>query len=153
MDALPSYKLTKLKAKQAVRMMSSVPQFIDIEDKVAGPLTIKQLGWMIALGAVLLLLFAVFDRVVAIVIGIPIALLFVALAFYKPNGMPMVSFIGHSFVYMFSPKVAMWERPIPEMTTVAPRTENKKEPAPQSKELNREKLKELARIIDSRGRG
>ncbi|EKD71060.1 MAG: hypothetical protein ACD_46C00281G0001, partial [uncultured bacterium] len=40
-------------------MLINVPQYIDVEDKVAGPLTIKQLGWLIALGIMLLILWNV----------------------------------------------------------------------------------------------
>jgi hypothetical protein len=40
-------------------MMTSVPQFIDVEDKVAGPFSWRQLGWMVGMGAVLFLLYTV----------------------------------------------------------------------------------------------
>lgn len=133
--------------------MSSVPQFIDVEDKVAGPLTWKQLGWMIGMGAVLLLMFLMLDKVVMIVLSIPVVLLFVALAFYKPNGMPLASFFGHGALFLFRPKIALWERPIPRMVTVAPQSQVAKEVAPPvKKELNQDTLKELARMIDG-GRG
>jgi hypothetical protein len=82
-------------------MMFSVPQFIDVEDKIAGPLTWKQLGWMIGMGAVVLAIFAIFDTSLAIVFTVPTVLLFCALAFYKPDGFTMISFMSNSFLFFF----------------------------------------------------
>lgn len=135
--------------------MSSVPQFVDVEDKIAGPLTWKQLLWMIAMGAVLLVLFTTFGTTLAIVFGIPVVLIFLALAFYKPNGFPLVSFIGQAVLFLFRPKVAVWERPVISMVSVKPRSENTKEQATEvqpEKQLTRDRLKELARIMDNQGR-
>ena len=134
--------------------MSSVPQFIDIEDKVAGPLTWKQLGWMMAMGAIVLTLLGVLGTGAGIVVSIPVVLLFVALAFYKPNGFPMTAFIGQATLFLFRPKMAVWERPTPVMTSV--KSEAPKEVAQEvvgDKALTPDKLKELARLIDSQRSG
>lgn len=136
--------------------MSSVPQFVDVEDKIAGPLTWKQLLWMIAMGAVLLILFTTFGTTLAIVFGIPVVLLFIALAFYKPNGFTLASFIGQGVLFLFRPKVAVWERPVMPMVSVKPRSENTQAQVAEAqpdKQLTRDKLKELARLMDSQGRG
>lgn len=133
-------------------MMSSVPQFVDVEDKIAGPLTWRQLLWMIAMGAVLLVLFTTFGTTLAIVFGIPVVLLFIALAFYKPNGFTLSSFIGQAVLFLFRPKVAVWERPVMPMVSVKSRSENNKpqEEVQPEKQLTRDTLKELARIMDRR---
>lgn len=132
--------------------MSSVPQFVDVEDKIAGPLTWRQLLWMIAMGAVLLVLFTTFGTTLAIVFGIPVVLLFIALAFYKPNGFTLSSFIGQAVLFLFRPKVAVWERPVMPMVSVKSRSENNKpqEEMRPEKQLTRDTLKELARIMDRR---
>ena len=133
--------------------MSSVPQFVDVEDKIAGPLTWRQLLWMIAMGAVLLVLFTTFGTTLAIVFGIPVVLLFIALAFYKPNGFTLSSFIGQAVLFLFRPKVAVWERPAMPMVSVKLRSENKESkasPVQPEKRLTRDTLKELARIMDRR---
>lgn len=136
-------------------MMSSVPQFVDVEDKVAGPLTWKQLLWMLAMGGVLLVVFLMFSTTISILIAIPVVLAFLALAFYKPNGFPLSAFIGQAFFFMFRPKIAVWERPVMPMVSVKPKAEPEKEVpvAAVAKDLNRDKLRELARIMDSQGRG
>lgn len=131
-------------------MMFSVPQFIDVEDKVAGPLTWKQLGWMIGMGAAILLIFAIFDTSLSIVLSIPVVLLFCALAFYKPNGFPLTSFIGSGTFFLFRPKIAVWERPtgvLPKVTQKAPADETEKPPVI-DRQLTREKIAALAQMID-----
>lgn len=128
--------------------MFSVPQFIDVEDKIAGPLTWKQLGWMIAMGAVLLVMFLMFKQGFALVAAVPVVLLFVALAFYKPNGFPLTTFIFHGTMFFFRPKIAVWERPVHHVVP------EKKEPEkPEINEAEHErpstdKIKELAKLID-----
>jgi hypothetical protein len=132
-------------------MMSSVPQFIDVEDKIAGPLTWKQLGWMIAMGAVIFICFSIFDTTLTIIVSIPVVMLFVALAFYRPNGFSMISFLGSGVFFLFRPKLAVWERPAAPVVSSKAETEPKVTVAPvQDKHMTREKLAELARTIDSK---
>ncbi len=135
-------------------MMFSVPQFIDIEDRIAGPLTWKQLGWMIAMGAVILIIRTLFDTALTIIVAIPIILLFASLAFYKPNGFPMTVFLTNAVLFFFRPKVAVWERPSgPVRQHKEPvRPVEAVDPNQGNRQMTREKLVELARLMDSRGR-
>lgn len=135
-------------------MMINVPQFIDIEDKIVGPLTAKQLGWMIFLGIVLLILWKMAPLPVFIVIGLPLALLVGGLAFYRPYGQPLGGFIIFGIMYFFRPKIYFWKRPIQSGGANIPQK------APNSKEnqfLNKEKsiskesLAGLAGLLDSEG--
>lgn len=130
--------------------MFSVPQFIDVEDKIAGPLTWKQLLWMIAMGASILIIFGIFDTTLAIILTIPVVLLFCLLAFYKPGGFPMTTFIGNFVLFLFRPKVAVWERPALAIHTAkaTPTKESAPVENPADKQLNHDKLVELARIMD-----
>lgn len=93
-------------------MMTSVPQFIDVEDKVAGPLTWKQLGWMIAMGVCVFLLYTIFSGVLFYMVAVPTILFFVALAFLRPNGIAFPQFLFYSVTFLFRPKVSVWERPV-----------------------------------------
>ncbi|MDP3957457.1 MAG: PrgI family protein [bacterium] len=129
-------------------MMFSVPQFIDVEDKIAGPLTWRQLLWMIGMGAVLLVCFNMFDATLFFIIAVPTVLLFVALAFYRPNGFPLTTFIFYAVLFLFRPKVSVWERPLrqpPKASAPAEKTEATNTGA---KHIDQEKLTELARILD-----
>lgn len=131
-------------------MMFSVPQFIDVEDKIAGPLTWKQLLWMIGMSAVLLVFFKMFDITLFFIIAIPTILIFVAFAFYRPNGFPLTTFIFYAILFLFRPKVSVWERPLQSR----PKTLEVEKIEPtntEAKHIDQAKLTELAHIMDSYG--
>ena len=132
-------------------MMFNVPQFIDVEDKIAGPLTVKQLLWMIGMVAVLLAIFFSLDGAVMVIAAIPVVLLFVALAFYRPNGQPLIVYFGSAFLFLFRPKVMMWDRPVGGMLKrPAVKKSEGAQPQPRSKAVSAEDIRRLAEMIDRR---
>lgn len=133
--------------------MFSVPQFIDVEDKIAGPLTWKQLLWMIGMGAVLLVSFNAFDTSLFFIIAVPTVLIFTALAFYRPNGFPLTTFIFYAILFLFRPKVSVWERPLEKQSLAKAPVEKTDAADTHAKHINQEKLTELAHILDSQGGG
>jgi hypothetical protein len=92
-------------------MRFQVPQFIDIEDKIFGPLTIKQFVY-IAGGAGLA--FILFRAIPFVVISIPLMLLVIifslALAFYQVNNKPLLNMIQSAFGYAISSKLYLWKK-------------------------------------------
>lgn len=131
--------------------MFSVPQFIDVEDKIAGPLTWKQLLWMIGMGGALLVSFSVFDSALFFISAVPIVLLFATFAFYRPNGFPFTTFVFYAILYIFRPKISVWERPLGRKFVAKAPVEKVEVAENKDKRINQEKLTELARILDSRG--
>lgn len=134
-------------------MITNVPQYIDIEDKVAGPLTAKQLFWMIGMGGALFLMWALISvKLWFYILAVPVALVFVALAFYKPFGQPLGGFIGHGFMFLFAPKIYVWRR-MPNMHTNAAKKETVQTEKYQSREhtLSREQISGLAHLVDTEG--
>lgn len=133
-------------------MLFNVPQYIDVEDKVAGPFTAKQLLWMFGCGATLLVLWNILDKVTFIISAILIVLLFGALAFYRPYNQPLVKFIYFAIIFLFRPKIYVWKR-ITERRSFNRKDENK---APAHVEKKKESLvsgdvEELAKMLDSAG--
>lgn len=95
-----------------IRMLFNVPQYIDVEDKVAGPLTAKQLLWMIGMVAVLMILWSIYDTVAFFAAAVPIICIFVALAFYRPYNQPLITFIGNAILFIVRPKIYVWNRSV-----------------------------------------
>jgi hypothetical protein len=91
-------------------MYTNVPQFIDVEDKIAFGLTWKQLLWIMGMGAALMVLYNLFDRPTFFITGIPVALLFMALAFVKPYGVSFLTFLGYAFRFLTRSKNYVWKR-------------------------------------------
>jgi hypothetical protein len=131
-------------------MLINVPQYIDVEDKIAGPLTAKQLGWIIGLGIILLILWNIVPAPVFFILGIPLAILFVALAFYRPYGQPLGSFVIFGVMYFFRPKIYIWKRTTERAINAAPKMQTVKTIAP-DKRISSQSLRDLAQLLDSEG--
>ncbi|NTW26895.1 MAG: PrgI family protein [Candidatus Moranbacteria bacterium] len=131
-------------------MLINVPQYIDVEDKIAGPLTAKQLGWIIGLGITLLVLWNMVPAPVFFILGLPLAILFVALAFYKPYGQPLGSFLIFGVMYFFRPKVYMWKR-TPARAVKEVQKIQQAQAVAVDKHISAQSLKDLAQLLDSEG--
>jgi hypothetical protein len=131
-------------------MMFNVPQFLDIEDKIVGPLTAKQLGWL-ALGGVTLLVFYNFLDTEAFIIAAAVcALAFGALAFYKPYNQPLISFLMSSVYFVTRPRIYIWKR-LPDQ--IKNTIQHKTKPEEniniiQKKTITSEKIKEISKVLD-----
>ncbi|PIP26957.1 MAG: hypothetical protein COX30_04545 [Candidatus Moranbacteria bacterium CG23_combo_of_CG06-09_8_20_14_all_39_10] len=128
----------------------NVPQFIDIEDKIVGPLTAKQLGWMAAAGTIMLVMWSLLDMATFIVASIFVGLVFGALAFYKPNGQPLIFFIMSIFAYFLKPKMYIWRRISDGQNSTKP-TQKKNatiKTAP-TKEISESKIEAISHLLDS----
>jgi len=91
-------------------MQFNVPQFLDIEDKIVGPLSLKQFGFLAGGGAVLFLIYNSVSFGVFLLIAIPVALFCLALAFVKINGRPFIAIFGAFLRYTIRPKLAVWKK-------------------------------------------
>lgn len=126
-------------------MNFQVPQFIEVEDKIFGPLTFKQFIYLVG-GAGLAFLFYVYlPLVIAIIPMAGVILLSLALTFYKVNNRPFVAVVESGIKYLFGPRMYIWRK-----------TEAKREPTasrvvPQTgslKAFSRKKLEDLAWSLD-----
>jgi len=95
-------------------MQYQVPQFIEIEDKIFGPLTLKQFIYLAGAGGLCLLFFTLLPIYVAVVFMIPAAALGFALAFYKVNDRPFIVVMEHALGYFFGTKLYLWKQRQPE---------------------------------------
>lgn len=87
-----------------------MPQFIDVEDKIFGPLTFKQFVYLAGGGGLSVVLFVFLPKIVAILFIAPVAALAVALAFYKVNEKPFIFFMEAALRYMVTKKLYVWKK-------------------------------------------
>lgn len=105
-------------------MRYQVPQFIEIEDKIFGPLTLKQFIYLAGGGGLSLLFFTLLPLYAAIFFIIPVMGFAFALAFYKVNGRPFIVAVEHAVAYFFGSKLYLWKQreakavPVPTTTKV-----------------------------------
>jgi hypothetical protein len=91
-------------------MQFQVPQFIEVEDKIIGPLTGKQFFYLLGAAAIIFLLRVVFEWWVVIILGGPFAGLAIAMAFLKVNGVPFIKVMNNAVNYFFSNKLYLWKK-------------------------------------------
>lgn len=91
-------------------MQFKVPQFIDIEDKIFGPLTFKEFVYLVGGGALCYVLYQLLPFIVAMFVILPVGALSLALAFYKVNGKPFIKILEASIRYLFQSKLYLWKK-------------------------------------------
>lgn len=132
-------------------MHANVPQFIDVEDKIAGPLTWKQLFWMVGMLVVEIILYNIFEPAAFFAIGIPVGMIFCAFAFIKPYGQPLTTFVYFGLMHLAGPKVYVWKREVLNYAQPAKKQEIKK-PKGAVSVMTLEEIESLAKTLDGRGR-
>jgi hypothetical protein len=91
-------------------MRFQIPQFIDVEDKIFGPFTLKQFIYMAggaSAGVIGVVFFGVF---LGLLLSSPIIILAVALAFYKVNNRPFINILESAFRYYIKDKLYIWNK-------------------------------------------
>ncbi len=98
-------------------MQFKVPQFIDIEDKIFGPFTFKQFGYLLGAGGFAFIIWTLISfKLLAIILIIPVSGLFLALAFVKINNRPFVDFLESGIKYFAGAKIYTWKQPVAPQT-------------------------------------
>jgi len=130
-----------------------VPQFIELEDRIIGPLTLKQFLYLAFAGAILFVLWFIFKFFLWIIFAIPIVALALAFAFLKINDRPFVYFFLSFINYHLKPKLYLFSTTREgrgEITAPAPQPPSAE--APEGKRVTRSRLKELALNLNIHGR-
>jgi len=93
-------------------MQFRVPQFIDMEDKVVGPLTLKQFGYILGAGGFSFIIWTFISiKIIAIVLILAVSGLFLSLAFVKINNRPFGDILESAFAYYTGSKIYTWKQP------------------------------------------
>ncbi len=132
-------------------MEYQVPQFIEVENKIVGPLTLKQFIYLAGAAGITVAAFAYLSFVIAFLVAAPFVALGVALSFYKVNGKPFIEMMEAAFSYYVGAKLFLWKHVEPK----APQAAQKKPETPAAPplagaapRLTRGKLEQLAWSLD-----
>ena len=114
-------------------MQFEVPQFIEIEDKIFGPLTWRQFLYLSGGIGAAVVIFLTLPIVLFVIIGLPVAALGGALAFYPVNNRSFDYFLEALFGYLTSTRLYLWrqDKDMVHKTSVPAATTN-----PQARSLN-----------------
>lgn len=129
-----------------------VPQFIEIEDKIFGPLTFKQFVY-VAGGAGLAFMIWVYIPIhwLAVIVMLPVIALALALAFYKVNNRSFILILEAAFRYLLTHKLYIWKHAdTPEKVTAGSGQKTDQPRALAVPKLSESKLKDLSWSLDIR---
>ena len=128
-------------------MRFQVPQFIEVEDKIFGPLTFKQFVYVAGGAGICVILFIFLPKFLAIILSLPVALFAAALAFYKINDKPFINVVEAFVKYTLTGKLYIWKKEPPSLESSGEPREKKIEQVYVPK-LSESKLKELTWSLD-----
>lgn len=130
-------------------MQFSVPQFVDVEDKIIGPLTLKQfLVVLVGAGAVFGINKLVVNLFFTILISIPVVGATLAIAFGKFNGRSIGTLILSAFSFGSETRSYIFKKGASITTTkiMEQKPETKQEELTQAEKVSR--LKKLTYVLD-----
>lgn len=128
-------------------MRFKVPQFIEVEDKIFGPLTFKQFIYLVGGGGLCFTLWRFLPGFIAVFLVLPVAALSAALAFYRPNNRAFIDTLESAFKYSVGNKLYLWKHDVkkPQKKVVAVQGEKSALEVPK---MAKSKLKDLAWELD-----
>ncbi len=132
-----------------------VPQFLDVESKIIGPITARQ--FLIMLGVLLIefVIYRIFlNLIIVILLGVPVLGLGILFAFAKVNGRPF-HFIVLNFIQTFrKPALRVWDKTLndQDLRVFLEKVEDDTPPpAPRKAALERSRLNELTLVVNTGG--
>jgi outer membrane biosynthesis protein TonB len=103
-------------------MQFQIPQFIEAESKIIGPLSLKQFAYVAVTGFIVFILFFILQTFVWVFVSAIVVALGLALTFMKFNGRKLPVILLSAFRYMWRPKFYLWQTP---KKTTEPKKEKK----------------------------
>jgi hypothetical protein len=130
-------------------MRFQVPQFIEVESKIFGPLTFKQFIYLVGGAGVIFLLYVFLPFWLMVIPSLVVAGFSLALAFYKVNNRPFISIVENALKFFSSSRLYLWKKVQPNPKDL----QDVKNPERQPEEiyipkLTQGKLKDLAWSLD-----
>jgi hypothetical protein len=124
-------------------MQFKVPQFIDIEDKVFGPLTFKQFAYLAGGAGFGYIAFHFLPLFLAIFVAPAIVLFALLLAFFRYNEKPFIHFVESFIRFYGHSRLYLWHKQAPVEMPRATRLGS-----PDRATLTESKLKTLSWSLD-----
>ncbi|HSX41784.1 MAG TPA: PrgI family protein [Candidatus Saccharimonadales bacterium] len=139
-------------------MQFKVPQNIDMEDKIIGPLTLTQFFYLLFGGLIIYILFndlAPLSSFLFWILALPIGLFSFAMAFVKVQDRPFPSFMMAGIKFLTQPRARVWQRDLPtdekfqaETNAKTARAKAEEKAAIPQKTFDTVKVNELANVLD-----
>ena len=132
-----------------------VPQFLDVEAKIIGPITVRQFLIILCGGSIIFLAFRFFDFLLFVVVFAIVGGITLLFAFAKPGGQ-----LFHYFLLnivqsaLLRPTLRIWDKTVSDKDLEYFRTRvavEPSEPKAQKKEVRRERIRDLSLVVNTGG--
>lgn len=127
-------------------MKYQVPQFIEVEDKIVGPLTIRQFVYVVGGAGMSFIAYTYLPLVIALFFIAIISAFSLALAFYKVNNKPFIDFLESAFTFYTKKNLYIWKKE--EKKPVKTETQEQTPNQVYVPKLSDSRLKELSWSLD-----
>lgn len=131
-----------------------VPQFIDAEDKIFGPITARQFIILMVAGLIDFALFKLLSFVTFLIVGIPIIIVAGVFAFTKINGQSFHYFVLNLIQTFKRPRLRVWDKGHTDSELHALMKEEPAPPPPPSPRkapVSSSRLNELTLVVNTGG--
>ena len=132
------------------------PQFIDVEDRIIGPITTRQFIFMVIGGVIAFAAYKILDTSGFIIVALIVAIVVVVFGFIKINGRRFHEFVGSMVETIRRPRVRVWSKSVSMSEVLANRGGKKEEEVKTDftprRAVSQRRLKDLALIVDTGGR-
>ena len=133
-------------------MQFQVPQFVEVEDKIFGPLTAVQFAYLAGGLGFAFAMWLLLPLWLAIILGGPVAFFGLALAFYKYNDRPLIHALEAGFEYFLRSKLYIWQKKQPKTISAedidVSGTSDREDPAKYVPAATSNRIKDLAWSLD-----
>jgi len=131
----------------------TVPQFIDVESKIIGPITTRQFLIFLGGATIIGISYKIFDFALFLTVGIIVFAISGTFAFLKINGRPFHFFVLNLIQTWRRPSLRVWNHLLgfidrPEAVTIV--KENNQ--VPTKEPFQSSHLADLALVVDTKGR-
>lgn len=131
----------------------TVPQFIDVESKIIGPITTRQFLIFVVAAIIIGITYNIFDFTLFLIIAIMVAIIASVFAFFKVNGRPFHFFVLNFVQTLRRPNLRVWNHKLVTEDLKIEEVEIKKdEKIPVKTVYHSSRLAELSLVVDTQGR-
>ena len=132
----------------------TVPQFIDVESKIIGPITTRQFLILLSAALIIGVSFRLFDFALFLVVAVVVLIIAVIFSFVKINGRPFHFFLLNAVQTLRRPGLRVWNHHLgisgKEESVEAPIKLERK--AVVKEYYKKSRLAEVALIVDTKGK-
>ena len=130
----------------------TVPQFIDVEDKIIGPITARQFVIFLVAAIIIAISYKFFDFSLFLTFGIIVFLIAVVFGFIKINGRPFHFFLLNIIQTWRRPGIRIWNNRLAPVVDKEKIPTLKFDSTKSSKEYyKKSRLAELSLVVDTEG--